>query len=162
MANWICKGVNTFQFTRPRGARPERQAIYRVASCFNSRAREGRDSSCSKARPTFPCFNSRAREGRDIRRTLARRLANVSIHAPARGATVCGFLSLGGGDVSIHAPARGATQGPSTPSHRASFNSRAREGRDSIASSGRSAKEWFQFTRPRGARLISATNSSRE
>ena len=58
--------------------------------------------------------------------------AEVSIHAPARGATVGTALALGLDKVSIHAPARGATL------------------RDYAAE----VQAWFQFTRPRGARLI--------
>ena len=56
------------------------------------------------------CFNPRAREGRDLLIPMAIAIElNVSIHAPARGATrkrscVYPFIK-----VSIHAPARGAT-----------------------------------------------------
>ena len=55
-----------FQFTRPRGARPD-----------GDRARAGNQ-----------CFNSRAHEGRDPSAGSAPSIAYVSIHAPTRGATV--------------------------------------------------------------------------
>ena len=54
---------------------------------FNSRARKGRDPR-PKGRPRAECgFNSRARKGRDWQRGGDARGAGVSIHAPARGAT---------------------------------------------------------------------------
>ncbi len=57
----------------------------------------------------------------------------VSIHAPARGATYCCSRYSYCCKVSIHAPARGATSPPRTTSSRgASFNSRARKGRDPL------------------------------
>ena len=74
-------------------------------------------------------FNSRAREGRDVISPDARMQRPVSIHAPARGATIASAFSRAS----------------------AGFNSRAREGRDNRLVSVR-RREWFQFTRPRGAR----------
>ena len=58
--------ANKFQSTRPRGARPGRTLPQIRSSCFNPRAREGRDAVV----------------------LLAQALGEtVSIHAPARGAT---------------------------------------------------------------------------
>ena len=57
-----------------------------------------------------------------------------------------------GEDVSIYAPARGATLIRLTTGILRSFNSRAREGRDS-AQPRYTGNGQFQFTRPRGARL---------
>ena len=118
-------------------------------------------------------FNSRAREGRDAGAAGTRRGARVSIHAPARGATGETQREEIDADVSIHAPARGATVSsaalpdasefqftrprgarPRTDGLRrgpTSFNSRAREGRDT-GDPEASATSPFQFTRPRGAR----------
>ena len=99
-------------------------------------------------------FNPRAREGRDLKQQLAELEAEkVSIHAPVKGATsgFCGYNWMV--DVSIHAPVKGATiSATSRPvllsvsihapvkgatdravfysEQAASFNPRAREGRD--------------------------------
>ncbi len=79
-------------------------------SCFNPRARAGRDAASSARRWTGCCFNPRARAGRDKDDYIYYESAkNVSIHAPARGATYYVNKQNTGGGVSIHAPARGAT-----------------------------------------------------
>ena len=58
----------------------------------------------------------------------------VSIHAPVKGATDLSRSGSASGAVSIHAPVKGAT-GCSMPTESviASFNPRAREGRDLIS-----------------------------
>ena len=61
----------------------------------------------------------------------------VSIHAPARGATRNPAQPTRRADVSIHAPARGATQSNETGG----------------------ASESFQFTHPRGVRLMTAVDN---
>ena len=121
-------------------------------SCFNSRARKGRDTSAGRRPPRGSCFNSRARKGRDCAPMLrsgggvrfnsrARKGRDilsisirvydfVSIHAPARGATLDGRFQLACPCVSIHAPARGATK----------------------LAGLRGKCKGFQFTRPQGAR----------
>ena len=118
-----------------RGATRRRWRSCWSSGRFNSRAREGRDRPRTTPAASIPRFNSRAREGRD--RSIGRGpdCSRVSIHAPARGAT-----PLRGADpplpsVSIHAPARGATY----------FNRLW------------TTMSWFQFTRPRGARLFAET-----
>ena len=99
-----------FQSTRPRGARhapgyDQRKSRY-VSIHAPARGATGR---------RYPailggsCFNPRAREGRDKGKTRTLRPRFVSIHAPARGATMSGDQRLADQDVSIHAPARGAT-----------------------------------------------------
>ena len=83
-----------------------------VITCFNPRAREGRD------RPGLPGgrrarrFNPRAREGRDEIAGGVDAAEDVSIHAPVRGATVRAQGDKTGFVVSIHAPVRGATGHP--------------------------------------------------
>ena len=79
----------------------------------------------------FNRFNSRAREGRDPFRAVdALYFARFQLTRPrgARRYANCLNLAL---DVSTHAPARGATQNERSEEDRKSFNSRAREGRDS-------------------------------
>ena len=105
-----------------------------MSRCFNSRAREGRDTRADGITSLSVCFNSRAREGRDGQFVV---------------------LGLVERTVSIHAPARGATQYSwSWPATAKGFNSRAREGRDLNDLRPRNKVHLFQFTRPRGARLV--------
>ena len=148
-----------FQFTRPRGARPRRSCRRRPISCFNSRARVGRDVSlrplrfadlfqftrprgarrgCSARLSGLQRFNSRARVGRDLVPLHPRLRLNVSIHAPAWGATVGAANQETTQGVSIHAPAWGATTMRMT----------------------HVMMSLFQFTRPRGARRRRASRSS--
>ena len=78
----------SFQFTRPRGARPQSTILPPTTRGFNSRAHGGRDL-------------------RTISEILARR---VSIHAPTGGATLrAGWVRTSTAYVSIHAPTGGAT-----------------------------------------------------
>ena len=98
-------------------------------SCFNSRAREGRDpgrriplaahvvSIHAPARGATCCrrllnrclmFQFTRPRGRALARVLCSSIMAVSIHGPAR-ARPGGASWLLGVDVSIHAPARGAT-----------------------------------------------------
>jgi len=80
-----------------------------LGSCFNPRARAGRDTSSYSFLVTSSCFNPRARAGRD-----------ASINAPSNDC-----------EVSIHAPARGATRNWIVYSYvLIGFNPRARAGRD--------------------------------
>ena len=153
----------TFQFTLPRGerlpnlARIEAHILVSIHAPARGATTPGRSANDPPHR-----FNSRSREGSDPEESICSLDSSVSIHAPARGATTESATrspyssfqftlprgerrlamtvymeSLG---VSIHAPARGATKirlilicrGPS-------FNSRSREGSDSVSSSwGRS------------------------
>jgi len=56
-------------------------------ACFNPRARTGRDVGVTIESEIYSCFNPRARTGRDQLVGIQSRLLDVSIHAPARGAT---------------------------------------------------------------------------
>ena len=145
-----------FQSTRPRGARRRASTIRSTTiTCFNPRARVGRDAllppnprwafmvsihapawgATGDGRPFFnplTGFNPRARVGRDYldKKTGTTRHV-VSIHAPAWGATVNPSSRPFIVTVSIHAPAWGATH----RRHRrhlgyVGFNPRARVGRD--------------------------------
>ena len=100
-----------FQSTRPRGARPRDGAAPACRpSCFNPRARVGRDGRRRTRRRPALCFNPRARVGRDMPATSSSEdRHHVSIHAPAWGATSVGPRFLSPCNVSIHAPAWGAT-----------------------------------------------------
>ncbi len=142
-----------FQSTRPHGARPySLQALPVRSTCFNPRARMGRDGchlcgvgcmGVSIHAPawgatgetdnffTWPSFNPRARMGRDFVLLCGVDRLPVSIHAPAWGATVPVVVWLRHQDVSIHAPAWGATLEATDflwPNE--CFNPRARMGRD--------------------------------
>ena len=121
-----------FQLTRPRGARPRNRKTREKEKRFNSRVREGRDKSI-KARIHAPfSFNSRAREGRDIILGRVRFLLMFQLTRP-RGARLILVVSTKLlMEVSTHAPARGATVIENTLNAFESFNSRAREGRDSF------------------------------
>jgi len=78
-------------------------------------------------------FNPRALMGRDVAAMIFW-FDNfvVSIHAPAWGATKKMVKVSIEGQVSIHAPAWGATEGTEMAAH---------------------SHQWFQSTRPHGARL---------
>ena len=146
-----------FQFTRPRGARrnaaqsattAEQVSIHAPARgatklrqtrpqsrcCFNSRAREGRDKIAVICHRFNCSFNSRAREGRDkYEWQPPEGISVVSIHAPARGATLLIMSTISTLKFQFTRP-RGAR-----PLHHEKdfviqngFNSRAREGRDSM------------------------------
>ena len=100
-----------FQSTRPHGARRGQSWSWSSKSCFNPRARTGRDVHRATIAPSGYRFNPRARTGRDfVSLSAITAVWVVSIHAPARGAThhvvdlACREV------VSIHAPARGATR----------------------------------------------------
>ena len=56
-----------FQFTLPRGERPEKGSIARPHGGFNSRSRGGSDWIVSEVRAVQACFNSRSRGGSDRR-----------------------------------------------------------------------------------------------
>src|SRR5690554_3783168 len=84
----------------------------RCTSCFNPRAREGRDIWLGSLLLQVTSFNPRAREGRDSYIIAGFGVDQVSIHAPAKGATFFAFRTG-----AIHP----------------CFNPRAREGRDGHA-----------------------------
>ena len=123
-----------FQSTRPRGARRmEGGRVVAYEQFQSTRPRGARRLPVLPAGDSVSCFNPRARAGRDGSRSFLRAIRFlVSIHAPARGATRTSispsapapwFQStrprgarpfqdpepMDGRYVSIHAPARGAT-----------------------------------------------------
>ena len=99
-----------FQFTRPQGARPGRARLVRDERAVSIHA-PARGATWRTAWTAWraTCFNSRARKGRDFVPAGGGRFALVSIHAPARGATADKADDNAVLRVSIHAPARGAT-----------------------------------------------------
>ena len=116
-----------------------------IQNCFNPRAREGRDRSCCKSPLCRVGFNPRAREGRDPFTTCSTLSVVMFQSTRPRGARPARvwqpLISIG---VSIHAPARGATRQKLLDKGReASFNPRAREGRDVVRWSDRSASARF-------------------
>ncbi len=126
------KTSRQFQSTRPHGARHGRKGKFKVVKRgFNPRAHTGRDflRFCKPVR--IGCFNPRAHTGRDCckqPRMLRPYCFNPRAHT---GRDFCAFASLSASVVSIHAPTRGATGRSDNPVKRT---------------------EWFQSTRPHGAR----------
>ena len=125
-------------------------------------ARGATRCSC-RSRKNASCFNPRARTGRDDprgRQTIMQ--AAVSIHAPARGATLRQLGVLPDSVVSIHAPARGATldhvaaEEPALVSIHAPARGATRSMRGSCSRS-----RMFQSTRPHGARHVGLVSTGR-
>ena len=119
-----------FQSTRPRRARPRSRPCSAARSCFNPRAREGRDKEPKNGPPNFLCFNPRAREGRDNDKSARRNPPKM-------------FQST--------RPRRARPHEPVTQRNRQGFNPRAREGRDRAYFEDLTTT-LFQSTRPRRAR----------
>ena len=140
------------QIHAPRGARPISARTSSRASCFNPRARAGRDSALHTVTTWPASFNPRARAGRDTPSRPASWQSSMFQSTRPRGA-------------------RPVPSPPGCPRHR--FNPRARAGRDrrrygwrqallvSIHAPARGATRpqdrahaylGFQSTRPRGAR----------
>ncbi len=139
-----------FQSTRPRGARPHAHVVAKLATCFNPRAREGRDTQYLTAWVLSTSFNPRAREGRDRRRQSAHH-ARHRFNPRARE----------GRDSQIW------SWSPSV----AGFNPRAREGRDFCARERCARDRGFNpraragrpiRARPRGARARGFNPRARE
>ena len=165
-----------FQSTRPRGARQYHVVPTAVPTCFNPRARVGRDTWPLKMPTPVTCFNPRARVGRDsilgaphgapdgfqsTRPRGARRQIRdnpissdaVSIHAPAWGATSARVISCSPKPCFNPRARVGRDRRNLTKSvHVSRFNPRARVGRDRVIQGARGLVEGFQSTRPRGAR----------
>jgi len=80
--------AQVFQSTRPHGARRRNTPVGRRHTCFNPRARTGRDIIFGVWWSASASFNPRARTGRDIGGGGEFEASDVSIHAPARGATL--------------------------------------------------------------------------
>ena len=100
------------------GATKRRWPVPRARSCFNPRARVGRDAWwLVRQRPLSRFQSTRPRGARQRHVGDAGSLDVVSIHAPAWGATRLQRRRSALRDVSIHAPAWGATT-ISTPASR--------------------------------------------
>jgi len=127
----LCSEGDLFQFTRPRGARPQPCKMPALFTGFNSRAHAGRDGTCGRSAHTPAGFNSRAHAGRDT--GLSRSTVSFILFQFTRP--------------------RGARP-DDTPQKTApaSFNSRAHAGRDYRSPTEINRHVRFQFTRPRGAR----------
>ena len=70
------------------GATVSCRPVDAASSCFNPRARVGRDFGIPSMPTRLPSFNPRARVGRDMEQERYTVAQVVSIHAPAWGATV--------------------------------------------------------------------------
>ena len=81
--------INLFQSTRPRGARPHDADGFTISWTVSIHApARGATKVIRKAKIFFSCFNPRARAGRDqVKKVEKGNNVIVSIHAPARGAT---------------------------------------------------------------------------
>ena len=119
-----------FQSTRPHGARPVL----------------GRTSILTT------CFNPRARMGRDVEHEGIIGVRPVSIHAPAWGATSARRCCNCRNNVSIHAPAWGATRRGCPAVLLCPFQSTRPHGARLSAEMQLSTFDMFQSTRPHGAR----------
>ena len=98
------------------------------------------------------CFNPRARTGRDNLGTTYPKDCLVSIHAPARGATAAVPHAIGVFRVSIHAPARGATSRGYKRWRHLGFQSTRPHGARRLLPLPFLNPIKFQSTRPHGAR----------
>ena len=150
-----------FQLTRPRGARP----ALRPADLGGHRAVSTHAPAWGATGGNFGCngvtncFNSRARVGRDTTPPAPTTSpSRVSTHAPAWGATrPPNRLPHQDRQFQLTRP-RGArlARAKSPLAISASFNSRARVGRDLVTEVVPSFSASFQLTRPRGARPVDA------
>ena len=153
--------IKLFQFTRPRGARLHDLPYIIDGDAFQFTRPRGARPQCYHRKLAYldVSIHAPARGATSERLGTLKRNC-VSIHAPARGATITQGDITRREEVSIHAPARGATYKPQVRMRLTRrFNSRAREGRDTSAPIGLSGS-WFQFTRPRGARLAAAPSTA--
>ncbi len=167
---------NWFQSTRPHGARRWLLVVLSTRSCFNPRARTGRDPDSAARRRPSPRFNPRARTGRDgcrswgpRRRTRFNPRARTGRDSTMTCVHYCSFpfqstRPHGARPIpptSTHAVGSfnprartGRDIGNSAPhSSQTCFNPRARTGRDFTVSIGWFGVQVFQSTRPHGARL---------
>ena len=144
-----------FQFTHPGGVRLFLLPSAAIIPCFNSRTREGCDTSSGEWVTPSSLFQFTHPGG--VRRcimtfTVVRTMFQFTHPGGVR------HLNFSGGEdnrlVSIHAPGRGATaSGLAYYPFQSSFNSRTREGCDRYASLQCYRACVFQFTHPGGVRL---------
>ena len=145
-----------FQFTRPQGARRQlrRRRDARQAVSIHAPAR-GATPGTLEIKPGIQFQFTRPQGARPLARPMIR-VCSVFQFTRPQGARLAGAAATDPfGDVSIHAPARGATWEADDVRRRiASFNSRARKGRDSSSVFFGMNFSTFQFTRPQGARRL--------
>ena len=129
-----CRRPLRFQFTPPRRGRhlplwwPWQSPHY-----FNSRPREGGDRYVGQNSPQCWNFNSRPREGGDSGRRQRKHPQLFQFTPPRRGRRQKYNEYKRKRMISIHAPAKGATAlTPVSSTASRNFNSRPREGGDSI------------------------------
>ena len=152
-----------FQSTRPRGARPrhQRPARRRAAVSIHAPAR-----GATPPRPTTPCgswrFNPRAREGRDRGVVAFGSPTNVFQSTRPRGARRMATEKMCCLSMFQSTRPRGARRCSVSlrRSGSASFNPRAREGRDAGPAKRPTSHKEFQSTRPRGARRSARASSN--
>ena len=149
----ICPTLG-FQFTHPGGVRRPLIVVHLGEVRFNSRTREGCDSSFKANCLNRSSFNSRTREGCDKKETRQLIIPSGFNSRTREGCDVArevlDDVSL---EVSIHAPGRGATpRGVRAAWPLGGFNSRTREGCDSVVDEAWSVISGFQFTHPGGVR----------
>ena len=164
-----------FQFTRPRGARPQnferaakwiRVSIHAPTWGATVRAAEppktqkvsihaptwGATYMDSTSRRGKPFQFTRPRGARLVQLPHRRPVAVVSIHAPTWGATRRRPRSTRGPSFNSRAHVGRDKVTPTAPGQAPCFNSRAHVGRDQGRALKAQCSTWFQFTRPRGAR----------
>ena len=139
----------TFQSTRPHGARPAKNVKIKMEVVSIHAPARGATRRGHEAIPGS-CFNPRARTGRD---KSGARITSKCMFQSTRphGARLPVEAAVYHCQVSIHAPARGATGSAGGLPQRFRFNPRARTGRDGGTYEDPAAAE-FQSTRPHGAR----------
>ena len=115
----------------PAGGATSSSVLISHSSRFQSTRPRGARPSSDAKEPSASSFNPRARGGRDPKKARLYLYPSVSIHAPAGGATRVIRSKL---------------------TCYLSFNPRARGGRDIYQFKRGGNREWFQSTRPRGAR----------
>ena len=146
--------MDLFQSTRPHGARPTTSARTVKVYAFQSTRPHGARLGPAAGSCVSSCFNPRARMGRDqlpVKQVLQR---HVSIHAPAWGATTA--LSMDNSSGTGFNPRARMGRDPHCEGlffSSTSFNPRARMGRDTSSFSCCFSASVFQSTRPHGARL---------
>ena len=175
MAQGAASGLNSFQSTRPRGARhrrkhdelqrndvsihaPARGATKKHGEFLRSTLFQSTRPRGARQRPQdHPAnekgFNPRAREGRDSGVICQSFRSEGFQSTRPRGARRCQKARLTGfcrfQSTRPRGARRAATHGAG---HGGSFNPRAREGRDPACRTDARLKSMFQSTRPRGAR----------
>ena len=145
----ICKHQSTCFNPRARTGRDASGRCIGRCKGFNPRARTGRDRSCRL--PQYRCFNPRARTGRDVGCIDGKSVCEFQSTRPygARPRDISSRFIY----VSIHAPVRGATSARLSGCRLITVSIHAPvRGATRIESCNDRATDAFQSTRPYGAR----------